>query len=577
MAVSCISTKSTAMMAILGLLVGGTMEFSSRYEEDQFYAVPPSCPPGFIREHSTGKCNCSAGTSSGYYGISKCDLDLHQSYVDHDYWIGYESGKAESENTLLSGYCPKSFCSPQHGYLLPSTANISLLEETVCAPHRIGVLCGRCQANYSARYHSLTLKCEADKYCEWGWVFYVVSEIIPVTIIFLLITLNNVSFTSGLANSFLFYSQTVKMLHVRAGNNIKAFIVAHYLEKIHQFIYFFLNLDPFVLDEIAYCITKNANALDIFSFSNITATYSFFLIILVVLISSRFNLKCTTRQLQRQRRSKKTVVQGNMIHGLSSFILLFSSRCAHNSILILGRINIYGEGYQKWRSVTRYNGEIGWMSVSHLPYAIPALVVLTIVSIPPIVLIIYPIHYKILSIFNLAETKCAKCIFDPLERLKPFFDSFQGCFKDNLRFFSGLYFVYRIVVSLLMATLRPADAHLSVSVLFALLLALHGAAQPYVRRIHNIVDVLLLCNLLLINIITAYNASKLSSEETSAGISLAVSVTSWVQIFLIFMPLGILFVPLKRVIWKLRRRLEESTSVECSESARYGSFSHFHR
>lgn len=31
----------------------------------------------------------------------------------------------------------------------------------------------------------------------------------------------------------------------------------------------------------------------------------------------------------------------------------------------------------------------------------------------------------------------------PISSLKPLLDSFQGCFKDNFRFFAGLYFLYR--------------------------------------------------------------------------------------------------------------------------------------
>ncbi len=540
-------------------------------EQGQTCAELISCPPGYL-QNSTGKCNCSAGTSSGYYGIEKCDLELQRAYIDQNYWIGYDSNENESEDSLLSGYCPKSFCSPQHGYLLPSVASRALLQDAICAPNRTGVLCGTCQPNYSARYHSLTLKCEPDVHCKLGWVFYIISEIVPVTVIFIVIILCNISFTSGLANSFLFYSQTVKMLHVRAGNLIRVSLVALYLEKIYQFAYFFLNLDPFVLDEIAYCISKHATSLDVFSFSNITATYSFFLMVLVVLVSS----KCSTsQQPQGHRRSKKLKVQGNIIHGLSSFLLLFTSRCAHNSILILGYIDIYGKGYQKRKTVVRYNGEIEWMSLDHLPYAIPAIILLVIVSIPPIVLIIYPLHYRVLSILNVAESSCVRCFFNPLERLKPFLDSFQGCYKDNFRFFSGLFFVYRILVSLIIAAMKPADAYFSVSVLLTLLLVLHAVSQPYIRRLHNTIDVLLLCNLLLINMITAYNVDKTKSVNT-AELSLTISVTSWIQMILIFASLVCLvgrFVPLKKVIRKLKCHFNASNSVEIPDSIEYGTFS----
>ena len=403
-------------------------------------------------------------------------------------------------------------------------------------------------------------------------MFYILSEIIPVTIIFLFIILCNISLTSGLANSFLFFAQTVKMLHVRADSLIETNHAVYYLHKIQQFVYFFINLDPFVLDEMAYCIWRNANALDIFVFGNITALYSFVLILLVVFIWSKCNVTCFCR---RPRHFKKESAQVNIIRGISSFLLLFTSRCAHNSILILGYIGIYGKGYQRKKTVARYNGEIEWMSTQHLPYAIPALILLIMVSIPPVILMIYPVHYRVLSLFNMSESRCTQFLFNPLEKLKPFVDSFQGCFKDRFRFFAGLFFMYRILLSVLMAVFRPVDTYFSVSVMLALLLLIHAVVQPYVKRLHNIVDVLLIGNLLFINMITAYNVSKLKfTNNADNRSSLAISLTSWVQLLLIFSPLvcfSALLLPLKKRILKLK-----PFNNELPESLEYGSFSRRH-
>ena len=123
-----------------------------------------SCPPGFVHcNNITGECKCSAGTSSEYYGIAKCDNSLQQAYIEKTYWVGYDSASNESEDTLLSGYCAKGFCSPQHGNLLPPVASRALLEEAVCASNRTGVLCGVCEPGYSVQFHSLTLKCEPNR------------------------------------------------------------------------------------------------------------------------------------------------------------------------------------------------------------------------------------------------------------------------------------------------------------------------------------------------------------------------------------------------------------------------------
>ena len=68
-------------------------------------------------------------------------------------------------------------------------------------------------------------------------------------------------------------------------------------------------------------------------------------------------------------------------------------------------------------------------------YAIPAIYFSTTKIIAsPILSLIYQLQYKILTYVGV------KIIFSLLDKLKPLF---QGAFKDEYRFFSGLYFLYR--------------------------------------------------------------------------------------------------------------------------------------
>ena len=72
----------------------------------------------------------------------------------------------------------------------------------------------------------------------------------------------------------------------------------------------------------------------------------------------------------------------------------------------------------------------------------------TIVAIPPMLLILFPLILQLLSFCGLSESRVAVWISSHIWtiRLKPVLDSFQACFKDRFRFFAGLYFMYRVAI-----------------------------------------------------------------------------------------------------------------------------------
>ena len=490
------------------------------------------CPPGFIQQDSLGPCICSANTHSEYLGISRCNSHLSQAYKKRGFWIGYDINTSVNEDSLISSYCPPDFCRQEY-LLLPATANRIDLDQIVCLNKRMGIVCGQCRDNYSVHYHSTDFKCKLNKYCKWGWLFFIISEMVPVTIIFVLIIVFNISFTSGRMNGFVFYAQVVIHLRITADNFIPYPYPVHILHRIHYFIYFFFSFTPFKLDEISFCIWQSASALDILSVSYITLAYSFCLICTLTLVLNKCSFtryrffRCCNRAI-----NQKIGPRGSIVDGLSAFLILFYIRCIHACILILAPSHIYNKGYKYNRIVVFFNGEILWMSKSHLNYVIPSIIALILVSLPPLLLLIYPLHYKILSLVKLGESQCIRAIFHPIEKLKPFMDSFQSCFKDDFRFFSGLYFIYRLIILINMTLARFQEVYILLEIQLAAMLVIHATCQPYKARSHNIIDTLLLGNLAIINAFTMYNYSIVNSDILP-GIFVA---TSWFQITLIFLP-----------------------------------------
>uniref|UniRef100_A0A1X7T2I8 Uncharacterized protein n=1 Tax=Amphimedon queenslandica TaxID=400682 RepID=A0A1X7T2I8_AMPQE len=136
------------------------------------------CPPGYTFQIDA--CQCS---SNYYYGISGC-LEDSAAIIDGGLWAGYIREK------FATAYCVRCLCdyhnskgSRHEDHVLP--LNYSLLNDHVCAPHRNGVMCGSCITDYTTYLHSPSFHCGESTHCQYGPLLYIVSEIIPVTGIFL--------------------------------------------------------------------------------------------------------------------------------------------------------------------------------------------------------------------------------------------------------------------------------------------------------------------------------------------------------------------------------------------------------
>ena len=185
-----------------------------------------SCAPGFLGD----PCGCKESE------MLKC-ID-ERAYVIHGYWVG------ECANgTLCTGSCPYGFCSYNGStyHILPRT--VSDLDEYICGDTRTGVLCGECRDNYSVSYHSYSYACTPNDYCRYGWLLYIVSELLPLIIFFIIVVVFNISFTSGAINSFILFAQLQDTLAIHGGGKIYS-SSSHFI-SISEFVYRFFNFEFF--------------------------------------------------------------------------------------------------------------------------------------------------------------------------------------------------------------------------------------------------------------------------------------------------------------------------------------------
>ena len=494
------------------------------------------CPPGFKLENR--KCECNF---DDYYGLLRCDNDYH-SLLTLGLWAGF------IDDEMVTSICPRSFCSYDcsqtkdqsilSAVLLPRSR--AELNGAVCGETRKGVLCGECAPGYTTFYHSPNFRCKQAHHtlCKVGWLFYILSELVPVTVVFIIVLTFNISFTSGAVNGFILFSQILLSLNIDA-SGIIIFPSQRLVTEGYQLLYGFLNLDFFSIDTMSFCLLPKATALDMLAFKYITIIYALSLVILVIWFMNRCGGRCLGRWW------RITTVKSSVIHGISAFLII----CYSQSIMVSSSLLNGVELWHKVNSTLRLplpwrvwqNGNLLYFRGIHLLYALPASFCwLTIGILPPILLVTYPLVNKVLAFLGYEESKLVRLVSRklPISSLKPLLDSIQGCFKDNLRFFAGLYFTYRWTAPLVNATTSSlGTAYIISEATLIIMLALHALFQPYQSRVYNVIDTLLFTDLVLINSIAFYHYHLFQSQESRHTIKENVSIAAGIQMTLIYLPL----------------------------------------
>ena len=308
----------------------------------------------------------------------------------------------------------------------------TLIDISACTYfHRTGLLCGDCEEGYSPLVLSYNLSCVECPDGHKNWWRFILAGFVPLTVFYFFILAFNINVTSSRLHGVVLYSQVISMpafmrivlftFRVQDMNYLKA-------AKVGLVFYSLWNLDLFrsVIPDI--CL--NVTTLQALALEYLIALYPFVLIlfsyILIILHDRRVAFVVTVwipfkKVLAIFRKSWD--IRTSVLDSFATFFLLSYIKILSVTVDVLTPTKIYQLSSNKSMFGLYYSPSVLYFGNQHLPYAILAIIIVTLfVSVPTIIFILYPCQFfqKLLSLFPINW-----------HFLHAFVDSFQGCYKDG--------------------------------------------------------------------------------------------------------------------------------------------------
>ena len=480
------------------------------------------CPPWFYFDQNTGTCKCLA-----FYGARCFD---NKAYLSASFCATFDT-----ETDILSlGKCPYhgfNFSKhDQHWYIqLPD--NVSELNDYMCEPlNRKGRLCSECKDGYGLSTTSVGFQYFECSKCAGAWYgipLFLLLEIFPLTVLYLVILLFQINITSGSITCFIFYCQLVVIAFDRvfAGDDpgINDIILAaskhtEWFFTIMMTIYDVWNLRFFRNVLPSFCISSGLKPVHISLLNYISVFYPLCLIFLtwvyVELYDRKFRLLVWLwKPFQRCFKGKEHRI--DFVNAFASFFLLSFTKVMYQGVLLLIQRNIENkqvvdENYNYFLGYTYVVGvdqTVLYGSTEHLLFVIPAAILLFILcTLPTVFLILYPIGpFRVLF---------SKCRLDGVV-INTFAEKFYSCYRTgidggrDMRSFAGLYFVTRFLLCLSntiasVLNISNNDPNFIRNIVLAITALLVALCRPYKEPYMNTVDTILLVHLgLLCHLVSA--------------------------------------------------------------------------
>ena len=346
-------------------------------------------------------------------------------------------------------------------------------------------------------------------------------EILPITIIVLLMIAFNIQLTNGSINGFVFYSQIVvfimhesliisnKFHHVNLVHVDTSYIFMYVIPYVFSLDYTFFLRDPL-------CIGPNTSPLEAVLFWYVIGLYPLLLLLLIyvwiVLYDKGFRcVVCITRPFHRcmARFWSITGIEPSLIHSVASIYMLCFTQLVATSFKVLSAAIVDGSTFFLYDTKQKYFYRLHGIAGSFAVF-----IFLFLILLPTLYIQFYPfrVFHKLLDYLNLRK-----------QLLISLGDVFTGPYKNgsnntfDYRFFAGFYLLARIII-LCPYTFAFADKITITTVCCSFALAVMLLIfRPFQRTIHSFFEVtnlgVLICgSILMVNFIIQFETFNVSSR-----------------------------------------------------------------
>ena len=512
-----------------------------------------SCAPGFNNKSGHG-CECD----NQFGNVLLCNGTTAK--LQRGLWIGKPKG---SHKVVVSSY--PYFPRASMNTYIELGKDWDTVDKQLCGhAKRTGSFCGKCIADHAPSINSLVPSCVecTMKKSEYYWTVYIGSEVVPVTLFFLVIMWFHISVTRGAINSFVLFAQLVTTtFDINGDKNIPLKNNFMKLQESYKVLYNFWNLNLFFPVSRRYCLSPKLDTITVLSLHYLLAFYSLALIFVFYCLVRLYEhgiqpfyfLGKPIHYLLRFFRRRWNLSRST-VDAFSTFLVLSSTKFTLVSVYLLTPV-VYtcSEGTKRGKYLY-FQGNVEYLNNHHIPYFIMAVfVTTTFVLLPTLLLLVYP-----LRLVEWLAARLGYCghLLRPGHRMNLFLDSFQGCFKDgtngtrDYRYFAGIYFLIR---TMLFASYAFSDTWFQHYVfqqqVCTVSILLFAIIRPYKNNFYNGLDATMLGILATINGLSMYNMHNASQGYDPQYWAFIL------QFILIYCPL---FYLIGYLIWKIlkhRKRL----------------------
>ena len=408
------------------------------------------CHPGFWQYPTSKKCECYNASDIVFCSGSS-------STIKRGYWFGNVSGKPTITFCPIN-YCNFTCCETTNGYY-----HLSPVRDNQCRSHRSGTACGSCNENYTLSFDSV--ECVHVNECSIGWTIIIIILIVVywIIIIVAVFTVMHFKVEIGYLYAITFYYSVVDIiLNHNWYLSSALYTTINVMSSIAKIIPQFLG---------QFCFITNMTGIDQQFIHYIhPVAISLFLVLITV--------------LARRSRMLSSFISKGIIHVICCLLLLSYTSLATTSLLLMRPLI-----FQDIDKIYTYlSPDVEYFHSRHLAYAIVAIICTLIIVIGlPLLLALEPfLNSKINFV-----------------KVKPLLDQFQGCYKDQYRYFAAYYMICRLVIIIIVISDPSNDFILQYLVTsFCVIVALlHQILRPYLSSMLNVFDGIILQFLVLVSVL----------------------------------------------------------------------------